>query len=221
LGGGSPSGGDYTLTISVDGAGSVEYFLASGERKICPPDCSASFPATWTADMQRTLSLPTGEEAGARLAEWGGDCASIDADVEPRGGHCRLLMDGDKDATVRFEKRAHVRVSITGKTAPYEITFVGSQANALAANGRQQCAAPCSHDWYYDLGTQVTLREASAGPAYLRRWGGACAEFKGWDDANSTPPDACVLTLDGDVDVAIQFSHINGCPGGVCNYDPP
>jgi hypothetical protein len=215
--------GDYTLTVSVEGSGSVEYHLASGQRLICPPDCTASFPATFTADMQRELSLPQDEDAGARLSAWGGDCSSVDAEVEPRGGHCRLLMDGDKSATVAFEKRPRVRVSVTGKTASYSITFAGSQANPLAANGGQQCAAPCTHDWYYDLGTEVTLAEVSAGPAYLRRWGGACSGVAGWDDANTTPPEACVLTLDDDVEVAIQFSSINGCAPnlGPCNYDPP
>jgi hypothetical protein len=98
------------LQVTVVGGSSIEFHNFAGQKYYCGDTSGSGHPVTCELDVlegsevdfQRTLGLPREEEAGWRLEGWGADCVGATSQVEVRGGHCRLLMDGSKSVTVTF-----------------------------------------------------------------------------------------------------------------------
>jgi hypothetical protein len=211
--------GTVTLTISVSGGSSVEYHTNAGERLVCGDtslsghavQCSADFVVGSEAAIQRTFSLPDAEEARWRLSVWGGDCAGIDADIEIRGGHCRLLMDGDKQVTVEFESRAMLTVSHQSPdqmSIRWELDYQPADqkggGNPLTRRGTFDCrfpgGPPCVIEAMYDVGTEITVRAGvGSNAANFQGWGGACASFG--------TTGTCTFILTGDTTVTGDWAY--------------
>jgi hypothetical protein len=206
-----------TLTVSVGGGSSVQFFTNQGVRILCgeteagtETPCVAQFVRGSSVDIQRTLSLPREEEARFRLASYSDDCADVDTASEPRGGHCRLTMDRDREVRVSFERRAEL---VIAHSSPDTINFRWSLAydpvsqkgggNPLTLQGTFDCYLPgpaCERRAMFDVGTLITVRAGNGGDvANFKGWGGACATF----GMNAT----CMVTLTGDSEVSGSWSY--------------
>jgi len=222
------------LTVRVEGGSSVEFHNFNRDKYYCgdtslsnhPVQCELEVQAGSEVSLQRTLGLKNAEEARWRLASWGQACAATNANTEPRGGQCRLLMDSDKTATVTFERRAmvHVKHELAGGPAVGFAWSIGSSAQKAGGNplafrpAQQNCqfphqprqfagpaadfreADPCDLYAMFDVGSTVTL-EIGGGEQTLstfRGWGGACA--------GSGRNPTCILTLNEDSEVTGRWA---------------
>lgn len=220
-GGGGSSNELVTLTIESAGGSSVQYFTNDGERHFCgdtslsghPVQCTAEFVRGSEARIQRTLSLPEAEELRYRLSAWGGDCSDLDADVEPRGGNCRLLMDRNRDVAVTFERRARLNVahqSPDEMSIRWELDYAPRAQKGGGSSGTRagtfDCRFPellpaCEIEAFYDVGTVITLKAGNGSDdvSNFRGWDGACASF----GRSGT----CMFTLEEDVSVGASWSY--------------
>jgi hypothetical protein len=190
------------LTVDVSGPSHVQFYTNLGELIVCPGDCTADFPIGGEADIQRALDLPFEEEAGWRLSGWGGACEGIDADVEIRGGHCRVAMTQDQHVTVEFEERPSVTIRQTGSgvTVRYILSYEPVDqkgGNPQAARGQIDCRLPdCGRyelTGYYDIGTVITIEVPQGWQAYLLGISGACSG------------NPCSFTVQSDTEVTINW----------------
>jgi hypothetical protein len=217
-GGGDPGGAGgelVTLTVNVDGDSSVQFYTHQGEKVVCgqgegatPPPCSAQFVRGSGADIQRTLSLPREEEARFRLSAYGGDCPTVDSDVEPRGGHCTLTMDRDHEVDVHFERRAELTIAQVSPDATINFRWTlayGAQKNGgnpLTLQGTFDCYIPgasCEKRAIFDVGTMITVSAGVGDVAIFKGWSGACAM------AGMNP--VCTFPLTGDSTVTGSWSY--------------
>lgn len=214
---GGGAGDAVTLTISVAGGSSVEYFTNQGERLFCGDTslsghdvaCSAEFVRGSEARIQRTLSLSDEEEARWRLAQWDGACEGIDADVEPRGGQCILVMDEDKDVSVGFAQRAMITVTHTGPSQlfmrwglDYAPAAQKGGGNPLTLRGQFDCdtdaLASCAKTAYFDTGTTITLTAGSGvDNGNLASISGSC----------STAASTCEFVLEADAEALFTWKY--------------
>jgi hypothetical protein len=222
---GSDNGGpnqsdNVTLTVTVTGGSSVQFYNNQNVLHKCgdanvtgaPNQCSTTVVRGSEVRIQRTLSLPTDEEARWRLSGWTLDCAGIDADAEPRGGMCNLSMTSNKTVHVDFEHRKRLQVVHTGTDPMFVRWSVGMSAqkaggNPLTRAGTFDCNFPsmlpvCSIDAIYDVNTAITIDAgAGAAPANWQGWGGNCASF--------LKAAVCTLTLTNDAQVTGSWAFSN------------
>lgn len=230
-----PPAGHYRLAVRVDGGSSVEYHFGAGKfycgdtgKSGHPLTCDLDVPAGAEVDMQRTLSLTNDEESRWRLASWGGPqapCPAAGVDTEPRGGHCRFVMDRARAVNVTFERRAALRVTHQlideiplgftwrlsasaqkGLGNPLAFTSAGQNCSLPARPvpgsgpaGDYKVANPCDNYAMYDAGSTVTIvvESGSADVRILKSWGGPCT------GQGAT----CTFTLVGDQTVTGNFSQ--------------
>lgn len=222
------------LTVRVEGGSSVEFHNFNRDKYYCgdtslsnhPVQCELDVLAGSEVSLQRTLGLKNIEEARWRLVAWGQACAATNADTEPRGGQCRLLMDGDKTVNVTFERRAmlHIKHELAGgpplgfawsidpssqKSGGNPLAFRPTQQNCQFPHQPRQFAGPaadfreadpCELYSMFDVGTDVTL-QIGGGEQTLSTflgWGGACS-------AASRSP-TCKLTLREDSEVTSRWA---------------
>jgi hypothetical protein len=216
-GGGGGGGDTVTLSISVAGGSSVEYFTNQGERLFCGDTtlslhevtCSADFSRGSEARIQRTLSLTDEEEARWRLAGWGGACDGIDATTEPRGGQCILVMDEDKEVDASFAQRAMLTISHTGPSQllmrwglAYEPAAQLGGGNPLTLRGQFDCdtdmLAECGKSAFYDVGTKIVLTAGTGvDNGNLASFSGGCV----------TTASTCQFELQGDTIVTFNWKY--------------
>jgi hypothetical protein len=216
---GESGGGADTvsLTISVVGGSSVEYFTNQNQRLFCGDvtvslhdvTCTAEFVRGSEARIQRTLSLPVEEEARWRLAGWEGACASIDTDTEPRGGQCNLIMNEDKTVFVQFTRRATITITHTGPPQllnrwgiDYAPVAQKGGGNPLTLHGNFDCdtdmLAECKKTGYFDTGTTITLRAGT---------GMNAGSFQSFSGACSTTESTCEFRLDSDAEATYAWEY--------------
>lgn len=222
------------LVVRVEGGSSVEFHNFNRDKYYCgdtslsnhPVQCELEVLAGSEVSIQRTLGLKNIEEARWRLTSWGQACAAVNADTEPRGGQCKLLMDGDKTATVTFERRAmlHIKHEHAGgptlgfawsidpssqKSGGNPLAFRPAQQNCQFPHQPRQFAGPAADfreadpcDLYsmFDVGTDVTLQIGGGEQtlATFLGWGGACSA------AGRSP--TCRLTLREDSEVTGRWA---------------
>lgn len=212
----APDTGSFTLTISVEGAGDVQYVNSQGESSKCgapgsldaPHECTARFPPGTSVAIQRTSGLSDLAEAQTRLDEWGGACAGVDAEFELRGGVCHLVMDENMQVTVAFEDRVLARVAhFLGSMVQvrWDLDYAPRPqkggGNPLTLSGVFDCpwssASPaCVVEAWFDRGTLLTINVEHAGNGTaFDEWGGAC----------SGEEHTCTVTLDRDVNAIVVF----------------
>jgi hypothetical protein len=204
-----------TLSISVTGGSSVEFFTNGNERLFCgdtslsghDTTCGAQFIRGSEARIQRTLGLSDEEEARWRLAGWAGACEDLDADTEPRGGQCILVMDEGKDVNVSFEERAKITIAHSGP--PQLLLRWGLQyspqnasGNPLTLRGQFDCdtdvLADCTKTAFFDKGTTITLTAGTGvDNGNLASISGAC----------STNASTCEFTIESDSDVTFNWKY--------------
>ncbi len=207
--------GPVRLTVVVNGGGSVEFFDNQNVRHRCydaaaqvpVSSCTANFVRGSEARIQRELNLLPIDEGERRLYLWGGACLGLDANIQPRGGQCRLTMDGEKSVLVGFERRAKLFVEMVLLESPMSVRWSLSYStqksggNPTLIGGTFDCNSPSGlprceiRDAYYDLGTVLTLTAGSGTgtPAFWHQWSGACGA------AGSGT--VCVTTLNGDANI--------------------
>lgn len=222
------------LTVRVNGESSVEYtavsrkyYCGGGTRRGQPQQCTLDVPTGSEVDLQRTLSLTTEEEARWRLASWGA-CTGTNVDAEPRGGHCKLLMDRDRTINVTFERRVTLRVTHQ-LAAPPSLGFQWSlsaspqkgSGNPLASmdGAQQNCnlpatpvalsgpandykvTDPCEFYAIYDAGTTVTIDIGARGAVEV-------ATFQGWAGGPCTGRvHGCQFTILSDTTATTTFQQ--------------
>ncbi len=245
------------LTVRVEGGSSVEFHNFNRDKYYCGDPvpsgltrtCELDVPEGSEVAIQRTLKrslrpstatpptvetptvdapgLTNAEEARWRIASWGQACATTNANTEPRGGQCKLLMDGDKVVTVTFERRAQLRVThqLAGaiplgfawslgatdqKSGGNPLAFRPAQQNCQLPHVPRQFAGPaadfreadpCDIWAMYDVGSTVTMTIGSGigDVTTFQGWGGACA--------GSGRSATCTLTLTEDAAVTTTFAQ--------------
>ena len=145
----SPAPGDYTLTVSKSGSGSV----ASSPSGInCGSSCSASY-ASGTS-----VTLTASAATGYSFAGWSGACSGSNAS-------CTVSMTQARSVSATFAQNSVSNYTLS-------VSKSGSGSVASSPSGIN-CGTTCSAS--YVSGTSVTLTASPASGYSFSGWSGACS----------------------------------------------
>ncbi|HEY2030365.1 MAG TPA: hypothetical protein VGH20_14265 [Myxococcales bacterium] len=153
-GGPPPAAQMFTLTVTVNGSGTV---TSSPAGINCGSVCAMSFAAGTTVTL---TAAATGQAA---MPEWTGACNGP--------GSCSVTMNADAAVTVGFADTEPVQVPPTRRhTLAVSVTGSGTVTSAPAGIN---CGTTCSAT--FDEGTQVTLTAQPTSGANFSGFSGACS----------------------------------------------
>jgi len=198
--GGTGSGNtNKTLTVSVNGSGSV---TSSPAGINCPGDCSQQY------NQGTSVTLTAHPASGQRFKQWGGACSGS-------ASSCTVSLSANKSVSAEFE--------VIPTTSQTLYVFISGSGSVTSSPAGIDCPGDCSQR--YSQGTSVTLTPDADSGWQFKQWGGACSgtgactvsvtSFKyvrAVFEINSTIQHALTVSVDGSGSVTSSPAGID-CPG--------
>ncbi|TQV88901.1 InlB B-repeat-containing protein [Aliikangiella coralliicola] len=141
---------DHTLSISVNGSGSVS---SNVEGIDCGDDCSNSY-----ADGQQVI-LTADAASGYVFQGWQGDCSGSSS--------CELIMNGNKSATAVFVEE------VVEPTMFQATVSLSGEGSVTSEDSGINCGTDCNNE--YEQNQQVTLTAAASSGYRFESWEGDCS----------------------------------------------
>jgi YD repeat-containing protein len=146
-----PAVGNFTLTVSVSGAGSG---TVTGSGIDCGSTCSTSLTNGATATLTANVAI------GSSFVSWGGACAGT-------APTCSVTMSAAQAVTATF-------ASSSPNTFTLNVTRNGTGSGSVASSPLGiDCGLTCSA--VFNTGTSVTLTALPASGSTFAGWGGNCS----------------------------------------------